>query len=157
MPERWLGVVVSGDGLVAVDAEVPDAGPLVIQADHSWSLQAGNRAAAYAVMHQQVANYVKERKIARVVIKASALSQGSTKLAHLQAAELRGVVITASASVGGVTTNTLAKATVSRGFGKRKVDEYVKDNDFWADSIQGAKLRIGSREAAMLLIASRKK
>jgi hypothetical protein len=156
MPERWLGVVVSGDALVAVDAEVPDAGPLVIQADHSWSLQAGNRAAAYAVMHQQVADYVKEHKVARVVVKASALSQGSTKLAHLRAAELRGVVIAASASIGGVAVGMIAKAAVSRGFGKRKVDDYLQDDDFWADTVKGAKLRIGSREAAMMLVAARK-
>lgn len=40
-------------------------------------------------------------------------------------------------------------------YGERKVDEYLKDNSFWDDQITGAKLKIASREAAMLIIASR--
>ena len=35
MAERWLGVVVSGDKVTIVDAEVPDSGPLVVLADQS--------------------------------------------------------------------------------------------------------------------------
>ena len=52
MPERWLGIVVGSDRVVVVDAEAPKTGPLVIQADHSWSLQRGKRAAAYSVIHR---------------------------------------------------------------------------------------------------------
>lgn len=153
MTERWIGLVVSGDKVVAVDAKVPEAGPLVIQGDHSWKLQEGDRALAYRVMHQQVADYIKENRISRAVLKASALSLGSVKKAHLEAAELRGVVMCAAASA--TTVQTLAKAHISRTFGDRKVDEYLIDQDFWASEVAGA-LRAGSREAAMILLAAKR-
>src|ERR1700732_2731065 len=56
MLERWIGVVVAPDKVTAVDAEVPESGPLVIQADHSWPLQKGHRASGYKVLHQQLAD-----------------------------------------------------------------------------------------------------
>jgi hypothetical protein len=146
-------MVISSDKVVAVDVEVPDSGPLILQADHSWHLQQGDKGAAYRTMHQQVADYTKENGIARVVIKASALSQGAMRLAHLESAELRGVVISAAATVAA--TRLLTKAHISRTFGSRKVDEYIGDDSFWATEISGSPLRIGSREAAMVLLASR--
>ena len=76
MSGRWLGIVVSGDRITVVDVEVPDHGPLILQSDQSWPLQAGDRSRAYHVMHQRVADYVREHGIARTVIKASAVSQG---------------------------------------------------------------------------------
>jgi hypothetical protein len=149
---RWLGIVVIGDRITLVDAEVPDQGPLILQTDQSWTLQAGDRAAAYRVMHQRVADYIRENGIVRTVIKASAVSQGGMGKAHLEAAELRGVVMCAAAS--SAQTQCLAKGHISRTFGKRKVDEYVADRGFWNDNILG-NLRAGSREAAMLLLAAR--
>lgn len=155
MTKRWLGVVVASDHIKLVDAQVPDAGPLVIQADHSWPLQDGDRATAYKVMHQRVADYSRENGIARAVMKASALSLGATKMAHLESCELRGVVLAALASVTQV--ECVSKAHITRTFGKRKVDEYVADDNFWADEITGAQLRKGSREAAIVLLARRGK
>ncbi len=154
MPKRWIGLVVSGAKVIIVDAEIPDSGPIVIQADDSWPLQHGDRAPAYFVMHQHIADYVRENKIDRVIIKASALSMGSTKLAHLHSAELRGVVICAAAET--TKTQLIPKSHISRTFGNRKVDEYIADHNFWSKKIVGAKLRVGSREAAMLLLAARK-
>jgi hypothetical protein len=153
MLERWIGVVVASDRVTAVDAEVPDSGPLVILADHSWPLQKGDRALAYRVLHQQVADYCKEHEIKRAIIKGSAVSLGGTKKVHLEAAELRGVVISACATVAN--TDMVAKATISRTFGKRKVDDYIGDNNFWTQEVVGVALRIGSREAAMVLLAAR--
>ncbi len=49
------------------------------------------------------------------------------------------------------------KAHISKTFGDRKVDEYLKDDDFWSKQISSGQLRIGSREAAMVLLAARKK
>jgi hypothetical protein len=152
MADRWLGIVVLGDRITAVDAEVPDDGPLILQADQSWSLQAGDRGMAYHVMHQRVADYIREHGIARAVIKASAVSQGGMGKAHLDAAELRGVITCAGAA--STQTQCLAKGHISRTFGKRKVDDYVADKDFWINNILG-NLRAGSREAAMLLLAAR--
>src|SRR5690349_17931757 len=131
---RRLGIVVASDKVVMVDAEVPDVGPLVVQMDDTWTMQDGERPLAYTVMHRRVADYVREQKIEKVVIKASALSMGSTKMAHLHAAELRGVVACAAAEVAGV--ELIAKAHMSRTFGQRKVDEYVADNTFWAGEVK---------------------
>ena len=154
MSERWLGVVVSGDKVTAVDVEVPnDDGPMVLQADHSWPLQKGDRISAYVVMSQQVSNYATENDIQRAIVKESAVSLGGTKKTHLLSAELRGLVITALASVTSVECKS--KATISRTFGERTVDEYVADNKFWQEHINGD-LRAGSREAAMVLLAARK-
>jgi hypothetical protein len=153
MADRWLGVVVSGDKVTIVDAEVPDSGPLVIQADESWPLQQGDRIPAYVVMAQQVSNYATDNGIDLAVVKASAVSLGGTKKAHLESAELRGVVMMALGSV--TTVEIRSKGVISRTFGKRKVDAYVKDDGFWQKECAG-KLRNGSREAAMVLLAARK-
>ncbi|HEY8094563.1 MAG TPA: hypothetical protein VIE65_00520 [Methylobacter sp.] len=153
MPKRWVGIVVSSDKIIMVDAEIPKSGPLILQSDIGFRLQKGARPAAYAVMHQNVSDYVRENKIAQVIIKASAVSLGGTKKAHLEAAELRGVVMAASASI--TDTICLAKGNISKTFGARKVDEYLSDDAFWEAEISGSIRSLG-REAAMLLLAARK-
>jgi hypothetical protein len=44
---------------------------------------------------------------------------------------------------------------ISRTYGERKVDEYIRDAAFWNEHTAGGKLRKTSREAAMLVIAAR--
>lgn len=151
MPERWIGIVVSGDKAVVVDAEVPEHGELVLQNDATWKLQEGNRAAAYNVIGQQCRDYLQANGISKVLIKASAISLGATKLAHLESAELRGVIQAYASSV--CETRVIKKASLSRTFGKRKVDEYTKDNAFWVKHFTGETLRVGSREAAIMLLS----
>jgi hypothetical protein len=154
MPERWLGVTVSSDKVTLVDAEVPASGPLIIQADYSWNLQQGDRAVAYRVMYQRITDYARENNIGRAVIKGSAVSLRGTKKVHLEAAELRGVVMCALATATAVESET--KANISRNFGKRKADDYLKDPKFWAKKVAGASLRVASREAALVLLSARK-
>lgn len=156
MPNRWLGVVVGSDEVRAVDAEVPPDGPLIIQADLSWRLQGGARAPAYTVMHRLVADYCREHRISKVIVKESALSLHGMRKANLETAELRGVVMAACASE--TETRTVAKASASRANkkqGKRNVDDYVHDTNFWTDEITIGDLRHGSREAAMMIIVTR--
>jgi hypothetical protein len=153
MAERWLGVVVASDKITLVDAMVDGDKPIVVQSDVTWSLQDGARPDAYRVMHQRISDYARENSIARAIVKGSAVSLGGTKLAHLEAAELRGVAAAALATVTEVTFES--KANISRNFGERKVDEYLKDNDFWAKEVSAGDLRVGSREAAMVILASR--
>ena len=43
MGERRVGLKVSGEKVVVVDADVPEQGPITLVADHSWSLQKGAR------------------------------------------------------------------------------------------------------------------
>lgn len=154
MSERRVGLAVSGGKVIVVDAIVPDTGPIELQADHTWSLQRGDREDAYHVLYQQVANYLREHGIRRAVLKASAVNaRGGMKLAHLESAEVRGVVIAAARSACPV--SCVKTATISRTFGERKVDEYVRDDAFWNANVAGVALRAGSREAALLLIADR--
>lgn len=155
MAERCVGFVVVGDVVTVVDAEVPEEAddPVTILADDTWKLQKGGRAEAYDVMYRRCTNYLKENGVARVVVKASALTMGSTKLSHMTSAELRGVVIAAAGSVASV--RTMAKALISRTYGNRKMDEYLQDDDFWDEQTTGGSLRKNSREAAMIVIAAR--
>ena len=155
MPTRRVGIIASGEAATIVDVEVPDdpSRPITLISDDTWRLQKGDRASAYAVLHQRCADYLRENGIAEVVVKASALSTSGVKLSHLESAEVRGVIIAAAATACRV--KVLAKAAISRNFGDRKVDEYLKDESFWAVAVAGGKLRKTSREAAMLLIAAR--
>lgn len=152
MSERWLGVQVSGDGVIMVDAEVPKDGPITLVLDDSFKLAKGDRARAFCTMYSRLHDYAKEKGIKRALIKDSAVSKGGMGKAHLSAAELRGVAIAALGSACDV--DLVSKASVSRNFGDRKMDEYVKDEAFWKENTDG-KMRSGSREAAMLILASR--
>ena len=154
MADRWLGVVVSGDKVILVDAEVDGDNPLVLQSDQTWALQKGDRSEAYATISQQIADYVKENAIKKVVMKESAVSGGAATKALLQSAELRGVVMAAVGAI--VPVDCKSKASISKTFGERNVDDYVKDNDFWKKEAAGADLRVGSREAVMVMLAARK-
>lgn len=151
MGERWLGVVVGSDKVIAVDAEVPDKGSITILSDQTWKLQQGPRADAYHVMHQHLSGYARENHIERAIVKASAVGREKVKLGHMEAAELRGVALAAFSSV--THAEAVLKATISKTFGKRKVDEYLVDDDFWDGEISGKKLRKGSREAAIILLS----
>lgn len=155
MGSRCVGFVVAGEEVIIIDTEIPDDAdePITIVMDATWSLAKGDRGAAYATMFQRCGDYLRENKIAKAVIKGSALPQSAAKLGLLESAELRGVIIAACASV--CETKVLKKAQISRTFGNRKVDEYVKDDGFWDANVEGGKLRKGSREAAMQVFAAR--
>jgi hypothetical protein len=154
MSERRVGIVVTGAEVRVVDAEIPTDidEPITIVADETWALPKGARPDAYDVVYRRCANYLAENKIGRVVIKASEASR-SAGLAHLESAEFRGVIIAAAASVSDVTV--VKKSVISKTYGGKKVGEYVKDDGFWDEHTDGD-LRKASREAAMLLVATRK-
>ncbi|MES2903033.1 MAG: hypothetical protein V4696_02505 [Pseudomonadota bacterium] len=147
-----MGIAVSGAKAVLVTA-VEEAGkPLEIVADDTIDLHSGDRAEAYKIIHDKVSDRVAHNKVNDVFIKASAWTSGM-KLAHLEAAELRGVVIAAAGTSAKV--HTVSSAQITKTFGKRKFEDYVKDDSFWPPNISGVKLRSGSRPAALLLIAAR--
>lgn len=150
MTDRWVGIVVAGNNVVLVDTEMPDAGQLVLQNDVTLRLQAGDRAPAYNVIHQQCRDYLAENDISKVLIMKSATA-GGANLAHLESAELRGVIYAAAASICDV--KSVSKSALSRNFGNRRVDEYKRDNGFWARHFTGSDLRAGSRVAAIMLLS----
>lgn len=148
--------VVSGESVEVVVAEVPadPKDPISIEYDQTWSLQSGAREPALHVLHQRCASFLKEQQIKSVVLKASAAPMsGGVKLSLLHSAEVRGVIMAAAASEAQV--KSLSKGVISRTYGDRKVDEYLKDDTFWLGKLTGKALRKGSREAAMLVVASR--
>lgn len=155
MSKYRAGVVVVGQSVTVIHAEVPAKpdDPVVILSDNTYKLQTGDRGEALALMYARCVDLFVQTKTDRAVIKASALSMGGTKLATLESAEVRGVVIAAAALNTKVVM--LTKAKISKTYGDRKVDEYLADDAFWADKATGIKLKKSSREAAMLIIASR--
>lgn len=155
MSKYRAGVVVGGESVTVVYAEVSsDANdPIVVISDNTIKLQKGERGEALSVMYARCVDLFTQTKTESAVIKASALSMSGMKLAALASAEVRGVVIAAAASKTAVAM--LAKAKVSKTYGERKVDEYLSDDSFWAAKAIGIKLKKSSREAAMLIIASR--
>ena len=157
MSELWVGFVASGQTVIVVGAEVPDGtdDPIVIVYDQTWAIQqgAGARPAAYHVLYQQCLNHLRGSKADRAIIKASATTRSGMSKAHLDGAEVRGVVTAAAAAVGPVAV--VPQAQISKSYGGRKVEEYVKDEDFWKAKTTGGKLRSGSRVAAMLIVAAR--
>lgn len=154
MSQRWVGLHVTGDLVVLVDLDVPadDNEAAVVQSDTTIRLERGDRADAYQTMYRAVSDYLRQNKVKRVVIKASAVNPSGTGGSHLLAAELRGVVAAASVD-GGAQVMFIKKQSLSKTFGKRKADEYVKDAAFWKAEIAG-NLRSGSREAALLVLAA---
>ncbi|MCX2864296.1 hypothetical protein OOZ63_20925 [Paucibacter sp. PLA-PC-4] len=156
MTKLRAGIAVVGGVVTVVLAEVPadPSLPISILSDSSWTLQTGDRGPALALLHQRCANFFKQHSADLVIVKASAVPQGgSVKLAVLESAEVRGVVIAAAASATRVTC--LQKALICRTYGERKVDEYLKDDAFWSAQATGEKLKKTSREAAMLVLATR--
>ena len=155
MSKHRAGIVVVGNTVTVVHANVPDddGDAITILSDSSWTLQQGERGAALSILHQRCQNFCEQYKVQMVIIKASALPQSGVKLAVLESAEVRGVMIAAAASKTKV--EILSKAKISRTYGERKVDEYLKDDSFWSAQITGAKLKKTSREAAILILASR--
>ena len=152
---RLIGIDVASASVVVVDVKSSDEDEVIeVVSDLEWKMQRGDRPAAYAVMFKQVRDYVSESCISHVVVKESTVSTSGTKKVHLEAAELRGVV-SAAATIGGANVRHIAKAHISRTFGDRDADEYIKSDDFWKKHTSG-KLRKGSRMAALLVLSAHK-
>ncbi|MEK1950565.1 hypothetical protein WF331_02020 [Pseudomonas sp. YNh] len=154
MASRCVGLVITASDVTVVDTTIPDEpdAPLILNRDETWKLAGGDRAKAYETLFHRCAGYIQQNGVDQIVIKASALPQGGGGNGILDGAELRGVIMCAAASA--CATRVLEKGWISRTY-KRKVDEVLKDDDFWEEQLDGAKLRKGSREAAMLVVAHR--
>ena len=151
MPKRWLALSVSGAEIIILDVEISGGGVATVLMDDTWTAQS-NEPAGYQIMYQRICDYIRDKKIEKVVIKASAVvPRKPATLALLKSAELRGAVAAAAAaSCADVVFQ--AKANASRTGGDRTVDEYVKDDAFWKSKLTANILRKGSRELAYLLL-----
>jgi hypothetical protein len=151
MPDNLIGVVVGSDYAEVVLLQQTGPNAFTVADETTLSLQTGDRPPAYNVLHGQFCDYVQQHDAVCVCIKQTALSQRATRMVHLQAAELRGVV-QAAAAASGVEVRLVNKAAVSRTFGGRKVDEYISDNAYW-DRLGLSALKKGLREAAFVIVA----
>lgn len=151
MPTKIIGLTVGADEAHVVVLTKNDNGDYIFEDQTCLKLQEGDRPAAYNTIHGQFMDYVEQRQVQCVCIKGSAVSLGGTKLVHLHAAELRGVIQTAAAAAG-TQVKLMTKAAASRNFGTRKVDEYLKDDDYW-NKCGLADVKKGMREAAFVAIS----
>ena len=154
MAEKWLGVVVSGSQVNVAHLEI-DNDSATVENQFTWKLQSGDSVSAYTEMAERFSDYIKNNAIDNVVIKSSAVGQARPTLAHLKSAELRGAISVASSGAG-ASTQLVQKAVISRTFGERKADEYVRDDSFWEDSVTG-ELTKSRREAALLVLSQKDK
>ncbi|VVO01574.1 hypothetical protein [Pseudomonas fluorescens] len=154
MASRCVGLVVGANEVTVVDTSIPDdpEAPITLIRDETWKLPTGDRSKAYDTVFHRCKDFLEGHKVDQVVIKGSALSQSGAGMGLLEGAELRGIIMCAAAS--SCETRVLKKDVISRTYG-RKVDDCVKDDAFWEEHLDGASLRKGSREAAMLVVAQR--
>jgi len=143
-------MVVSSSAVDLVILELDD-GDFELVSAVSIKVQVGDRAKAYRVAHEQLQDQLREANIECACIKASAVSLGGTKKVHLQAAELRGVALAAAAAAG-CDVRSVSKATTSRTFGSRGVDEYLRDDSYW-EQLGLGDLKKGMREPAFTAIS----
>lgn len=149
---NMISAVVTSEKIILVEGSYNDDDTVTVIKDETLDLEDGDRQLAYVVMHKRIADRLSQN-IQHVVLKASAGGKYAAKTGVLHSAELRGVFLSAVPSKVEVTQ--VQKNTVSRTYGSRKVDEYVKDDEFIKKHFGGTVLRKGSREAAVLLLAAR--
>jgi hypothetical protein len=110
-------------------------------------------AAAYNLMRKRIIDFVDSNQVGRVVIKASAVpTPPRANKSLLEGAELRGAVMSCAGE--NIEVVMINKAVLSRLFGERRADDYIRDDGFWDDVIDG-NLRKKSREVALMLLHDR--
>lgn len=147
-----ISAAVTSEKIILVEGSYNEDDTVTVIKDETFDLEGGDRQLAYVVMYRRIADRLSQG-IEQVVLKASAGGQFAAKTGVLHSAELRGVFLSAVPS--GVNVKQVQKNAMSRTYGSRKIDEYVKDDKFVGAHFGGVKLRKGSREAAVLLLAAR--
>jgi len=150
MPDRILGIVVSGSQVIAVGLQRAGSKFELIH-NQKMKIQDGDRGIAYSIMHSRLRAMLQENSYDVVAVKGSSVSLAGTKQAHLDAAELRGAVLAACAAECTVVCEK--RAALSRNFGNRKADEYLTDDQFWKNELIGD-LPKGEREAALFALSA---
>lgn len=146
-----IAAVVTSEKIVLTEGTINADQTVTIVKDETFDLEKGERQLGYVVMSKRLKDRLSQG-IDQVVLKASSGGRNPATSAVLHAAELRGVFL---ASVpDDIPVRQLQKNNLSRNFGSRKVDEYLKDDTFFDENFKGTNLRKGSREAAFLLLSA---
>lgn len=146
-------IVVRGVQVDLVDALIKRAGPIFVNRDLSWKLSSRNRPAAYARLYQEIVSYLSEQQIEQVLFRGVDVFRSMTK-SHLEAAELRGVILAAIAAHGPMFS--LVPSEVEKMLDQGKLHDVIDDDAFWRSAATGAAVRKRSREAAALLVAAQR-
>jgi hypothetical protein len=151
---RWAGIQASGKSVRIVAVDEDKNGELTYVGTETCPLQDGDHCAALEQVRTRVMNSLRTLSIQKVALLDTAAGK-TIGFAHLQGAELRGVVkAAASAAVGDVVL--VKKGVASRTFGARKVDGYVADAAWFGEQIAGPELSKVDREVVFCILAARK-
>jgi hypothetical protein len=144
------GIAVGADyaDIIIVDAE-PNQDKMTLLVSRKLQLQDGNKAKSFRALGDQLANILRESKVVELFIKKSAAGR-HVGLSHLEAAEMRGMVLYLASSITQVTA--INPTVLSKTFGKRKPKEYLKDDAYWNDR-NLAVLEKQYRDPCLLIIA----
>jgi hypothetical protein len=144
------GIAVGSEhaDVVIVDAE-SGQDTMTLITSRRLQLQHGDRAPAFRALGDQIANILGESKVAEVFIKKSAAGL-HVKLGHLEAAEVRGLVLYVASGISKVTA--INPTVLSKTFGDRKPAEYLRDDGYWKNR-NLTNLEKRYREPCLLIIA----
>lgn len=152
-PPNWLSFIASPEAVLIVSASVPLEGPLQVSGAETWTLVPGERPQAYAALRWRIQDYLSAHAISFVAYRGAESSKFGTGPQAYLASELRGVVLSALGEIG-IRSKAFKKGVVSRTFGPQKVDDYLRDDDFWRSNCIGDIPR-SHREAAFYLCVAR--
>jgi hypothetical protein len=157
MTERWFGITCTRSEVIIVGLEYANDSelPTVFLDEKIPVSQTGDTPDDYKTIFERLQNDLIENKITHVIIKGSSPSSKGASRDILEGAELRGVLI-AAASVAKSEVHIANAAIVSRTFGERKTDAYVKDSEFWKGQVIG-NLRATAKNAAFYILSHKKR
>lgn len=154
MAEKWAGIKTEGSEIICVVLEIDKSQRKVIQ-DFSIFLQNGPRSDAYAQAYARILDFLTQNQIKKVVFIPSTLSMGKIDESHLRGAELRGAIQVALVHAG-ASINCVKIASIKKKkgiLGPLQTTKYMDDDNAWSEVVSG-KLRKGSRDAAIVAIAT---
>jgi hypothetical protein len=147
----YSGIAVGADyaDVVVVGAERGNDTIKELIVARKLQLERGPRPQAFRSLGEQLCNILREAGVLEVFIKKSSAGRHVT-LSHLEAAEVRGMVFFAASGVAQVTA--VNPTVLSKTFGTKKTQEYLKDDRFWADRAL-EELEKQYRDPCLLVIA----
>jgi hypothetical protein len=156
---KVIACVASPRGVryVLMSGDRGDAKPVVLQHDTIQFGASEPRVDGLVQLRSRVKTLIENTSPDEVLVKPFEPQSLQPRLrrnitaAWFETAEVRGVVAEAARATA-TATSFRAGATVSRTVGARKKDEYVADDSYWEEEVDGA-LPKGFREVAIIAIS----
>ena len=154
MSDKWAGIKVSGTEIICVVLNIDNLQRTVVQ-DFKIPLLKAPRPVAYNQAHGRIKDFLQQSQIDKVAVVSSAVNPGGISSSHLEAAELRGVVMAAAVQAD-ATVHCVNMTVIKKKkeiLGPLATSEYMNDDDVWATAVSGT-LKKGSRDAGIAAIAA---